>query len=125
MADMKAAPLPGEVKFWDLAEPLLARAAVTRSTMMGLPCLRWNGAFFASCDRRTGDLLVKLAEARVDELVAAGRAQSFAPAGRRFREWAAIPHDRSRTWQRLLDEALEFAINNPQPAKRRRSTAEG
>ena len=66
--------LPGEARFWDLAEPLLGRPSVTRSTMMGLPCLRWNGAFFASCDRRTGDLLVKLAEARVDELVAAERA---------------------------------------------------
>ena len=84
--------LPGEARFWDLAEPLLGQPGVTRSTMMGLPCLRWNGAFFASCDRRTGDLLVKLAETRVDELVATGRAQPFAPAGRRFREWAAIPN---------------------------------
>jgi len=33
--------------------------------MMGLPCLRLDGAFFASCDRRTGDLLVKLPEAHV------------------------------------------------------------
>ena len=71
---MSAAMLPGEARFWDLAEPLLGRADVTRSTMMGLPCLRWNGAFFASCDRRTGDLLVKLAESRVDELVSSGRA---------------------------------------------------
>ena len=117
---MNEVMLPGEAKFWDLAQPLLGRAEVTRSTMMGLPCLRWDGAFFASCDRRTGDLLVKLAEARVDELVAAGRANSFAPAGRRFREWAAIPHDRSRTWKRLLDEALEFAINNPAPVKKTR-----
>ena len=43
----------------------------------------------------TGDLLVKLPEARVDELVAAGRADPFAPAGRRFREWAAIPPERA------------------------------
>jgi hypothetical protein len=76
--------------------------------MMGLPCLRTNGAFFASCDRRTGDLLVKLPAARVDELVDAGRAQSFAPAGRRFREWAAIPPQRSRVWKRFVDEALIF-----------------
>ena len=69
---MTDAILPSEAKFWDLAEPLLGRADVTRSTMMGLPCLRWNGAFFASSDRRTGDLLVKLAESRVDQLVAAG-----------------------------------------------------
>lgn len=115
---MNEAMLPGEAKFWDLAEPLLGRAAVTRSTMMGLPCLRWDGAFFASCDRRTGDLVVKLAATRVDELVAAGRANSFAPAGRRFREWAAIPDDRSRTWKRLLDEALEFAIAHPAPVKK-------
>ena len=98
----------GEARFWDLAEPLLADEGVERSTMMGLPCLRVHGAFFASCDRHTGDLLVKLPEARVDQLVAAGRAHSFAPAGRRFREWAAIPSDRSRTWKRLLDEALVF-----------------
>jgi hypothetical protein len=64
----------GEARFWELAEPLLARPGVTRSTMMGLPCLRVNEAFFASCDRRSGDLLVKLPADRVAELVAAGRA---------------------------------------------------
>ena len=75
--------------------------------MMGLPCLRWNGAFFASCDRRTGDLLVKLAESRVDELVAAGRPtrsrRPVAGSGSGPRS-----PDRSRTWKRLLDEALDF-----------------
>jgi hypothetical protein len=99
---------PGETRFWDLAEPLLARPGVERSTMMGLPCLRTHGAFFASCDRSTGDLLVKLPAARVDELVDAGRARSFAPAGRRFREWVAIPPERSRSWTRLVEEALAF-----------------
>ena len=117
---MNAPMLPGEARFWDLATPLLGQPGVTRSTMMGLPCLRWNGAFFASCDRRTGDLLVKLAETRVDDLVASDRAQPFAPAGRRFREWAAIPDSRSRNWKRLLDEALEFAISQPPATKKRR-----
>ena len=99
----------GEAKFAALAAPLMDRPDVERSTMMGLPCLRLHGAFFASCDRRTGDLLVKLPEARVDELVDTGRAHAFAPAGRRFRQWAAIPVERSRSWKRLLDEALAFA----------------
>lgn len=99
---------PGETTFWRVVEPLLARPGVERSTMMGLPCLRIHGAFFASCDRGTGNLLVKLPEERVDQLVDAGRAQSFTPAGRRFREWAAIPPERSRTWKRLIDEALAF-----------------
>ena len=110
----------GEARFWDLAEPLLGLAAVSRSTMMGLPCLRWNGAFFASCDRRTGNLLVKLPEQRVDELVAAGQAEPFAPAGRRFREWAAIPETKARSWKHLLDEATRFAVDQPTPAKKRR-----
>src|SRR5687768_8425719 len=80
-----------EHRFWSLADPLLHRPNVTRFTMMGLPCLRVDGAFFASWDRNSGALLVKLPGARVDELVEAGRAEPFAPAGRRFREWAAIP----------------------------------
>jgi hypothetical protein len=50
--------------------------------MMGLPCLRLDGAFFASCDRRSGDLLVKLPETCVGELIEAGTAHAFAPAGR-------------------------------------------
>jgi hypothetical protein len=98
----------GEDRFWSLADALLSREGVTKSTMMGLPCLRIDGAFFASCDRRTGDLLVKLPAPRVDELIAAGRAHPFAPAGRRFREWAAVPPERSRSWRRLVDEALAF-----------------
>jgi hypothetical protein len=105
---MTAAATPGEARFWDLAEPLLARSGVERSTMMGLPGLRIHGAFFASCDRRSGDLLVKLSEERVDELVGAGRARAFAPAGRRFRQWAAVPPERSRSWKSLLGEALDF-----------------
>lgn len=106
-------PTPGEERFWELAEPFLLRSGVTRSTMMGFPCLRLHGQFFASADRANGNLLVKLPEARVDALVAAGRAESFAPAGRRFREWAAIPFARSRTWRKLLDEAHDFVATLP------------
>ena len=71
--------------FWELARPLLDRDGVTRSTMMGLPCLRRDGAFFAACDHTTGNLLVKLPENDVTTLIADGDAVPFAPAGRRFR----------------------------------------
>jgi hypothetical protein len=97
-----------ESQFWELATPLQFEPAVTRSTMMGLPCLRVNGAFFASFDRRTDQLLVKLASDRVDQLIASGEAMAFAPAGRRFRQWAAISWTRRTHWHELLDEALEF-----------------
>ena len=64
----------GEARFWELAAPLLDQAGVTRSTMMGFPCLRLQGQFFASVDRRTGDLVVKLDEDRVSRLVAEAHA---------------------------------------------------
>jgi hypothetical protein len=102
----------GEERFWRLAEPLLSQAGVTRSTMMGFPCLRLRGAFFASCDRKTGALVVKLPEERVGELVDRGRADSFAPNGRRFREWASVPPSKSRSWPALLDAALAFAAQH-------------
>ncbi len=58
--------------FWNLARELMADPAVTPDTMMGLPCLRLDGAFFASLDLKTCDLVVKLPAARVAELVQTG-----------------------------------------------------
>jgi hypothetical protein len=97
-----------EADFWAAAEPLLTAATVTRSTMMGLPCLRANGRFFASFDRRATALLVKLPEATVNELIQSGEAEPFAPSGRRFREWASIDSGRSEIWSTRLREALAF-----------------
>ncbi len=96
----------GEERFWKLADPLLTQAGVTRSTMMGFPCLRLAGDFFASCDRRTGQLVIKLNEERATALIDSGRAEPFAPSGRPFREWASIPERFARSWPGLLDEAL-------------------
>ena len=95
--------------FWTAAEPALTRDGVQTGTMMGFPCLRSNGVFFASCDRDTGDLIVKLPEARVDALVAEGDAVAFAPNGRRFREWARVPQRDPARWRELIEEALGFA----------------
>jgi hypothetical protein len=68
----------GGDRFAELAEPLLATTGVTRSTMMGLPCLRRDGVFFAAWDRGTEALLIKLSRTRVDELLGSGAAQPFA-----------------------------------------------
>jgi hypothetical protein len=99
----------GEERFWKLANPFLTQAGVTRSTMMGFPCLRLAGDFFASCDRRTGHLVIKLNEERATALIDAGRAEPFAPNGRPFREWVSIPERLARSWPGLLDEALRFS----------------
>jgi hypothetical protein len=94
--------------FWDLAEPLMAEGVADRSTMMGFPCLRTGGDFFASLDHRTGDLIVKLPADRVTELVESGEGQSFAPAGRTFREWVSMPEPDENRWKQLMDEARAF-----------------
>jgi len=99
--------------FWELVEPILADPAASRSTMMGLACVRLDGRFFASLDWRTGSLLVKLPTNRVAQLVAAGIGEPFAPAGRVFREWVAIPRADRKRWASLLAEAETFAAVTP------------
>jgi hypothetical protein len=98
-------PTPRTEFFWDVAEPFLTDPSVSIGTLMRFPCLRAEGNFFATCDHRTGDLIVKLPRQRVDELIAAGDAQPFAPAGRTFTEWALISHRDEDTWCALLGEA--------------------
>ena len=107
----------GADSFERLAAGWLRRDGVTRSTMMGLPCLRRDGAFFAALDRTTQDLLVKLDEATVAALVGVGRARPFAPAGRGFRQWAAVPTDLAASWPDLLEQAYRRAGGtDPTPA---------
>lgn len=101
--------MTGEDLFWDLAEPMFADPSVSRSTMMGMPCLRCDGQFMAMVDHRTQALLVKLPEHRVFELIENGHGDPFAPAGRTFREWVAVPVPDRRRWRALLDEAKAFA----------------
>ena len=114
----------GEQRFWLLAEPLLAHAGVERSTMMGLPCLRLHGAFFAGCDRRIGHLVVKLPQTRVDDLIDSGRAQPFAPAGRRFRGMGC--RSRSNTAGRGDRSSTTHSLSSSEQARRqaRRSRPE-
>jgi uncharacterized protein (TIGR02453 family) len=114
--------MTGEDLFWDLVEPMYADPAVQRSTMMGLPCVRLDGRFFASLDRRTAALLVKLPRERVDRLIADGVGEPFAPAGRVFREWVAVPTADRRRWRRLLTEARDHAAGSVAPASRTAGT---
>ena len=94
--------------FWELAVPLLASGEAEEGTLMGFPCLRTKGTFFASFEHRTGDLIVKIPASRVDELMADGTGLPFAPAGRRFREWVQIPGRDPDLWEALLEEARAF-----------------
>jgi hypothetical protein len=95
--------------FWEVSAAVLARSGVATGTMMGFPCLRASGAFFASCDHRSGDLIVKLPQHRVEQLIAAGAGKPFAPADKTFREWVLIGDRDPARWAELIDEARAFA----------------
>ncbi len=94
--------------FWSVAEPLLATEGVERSTMMGYPCLRVNGAFFASVHPESGNMIVKLPAHRVEAMIASESGIAFAPNGRKFREWVQVSGQDRELWARLLEEAREF-----------------
>ena len=105
---MMAEAFEREELFWRLAEALYTNPAVTRSTMMGFPCLRIKGGFFACVERSTGNLIVKLPADRVNELIASGDGIAFAPNGKVFREWVAFPVLDEAEWAALLAEAQAF-----------------
>jgi hypothetical protein len=109
-------PMSGEELFWDLVEPMFDDPVVRRSTMMGLPCVRLDGRFFASLDRRSGALLVKLPAPRVAQIIASGHGEAFAPAGKVFREWVAVPRPDRRRWRILLAEARDHAAHPAAPS---------
>jgi hypothetical protein len=103
--------LNAEDWFWSLAEAFLSRPGVTRSTMMGFPCLRLEGRYSASLDPKTRCLVIKLPRGKVEQIADAGLGLPFAPAGRVFREWVAIPFKQHEQWTGYLDRALAFAAS--------------
>ena len=101
---------PGHEQFWELAEPHLASGRLVEGTMMGHQCLRTavSNGFVATVTRASGNVVVKLPKARVAELIDEGTGRPFAPAGRVFREWVALPGVDERTWESLLAESIAF-----------------
>jgi hypothetical protein len=93
----------------ELTDDLLYDPAIGRATMMGFPCVRLAGKFLATYDGKAGCLVLKLPRERVTGLIANGSGETFAPAGRVFREWVAVPAVDRELWQQLLAEAVEFA----------------
>lgn len=93
----------------ELTDDLLYDPVVGRSTMMGYPCVRRAGRYFASFDAGRDALVLKLPSARVDELIDDGTGEPFAPNGRVFREWVTVPRPDEALWERLLAEARDFA----------------
>jgi hypothetical protein len=81
--------------------------SVGKGGKFGQSALKVDGKIFAMVSR--GNLVVKLPQQRVEELVAAGKGTHFdAGRGRSMKEWLAVPPTESRSWARLADEARGF-----------------
>jgi len=94
--------------FWSLADEWLTTGEVEKGTMMGFPCLRVDGKFFASLHSKTDDLIIKVPKDRVTQLIDSGEAEPFAPNGRTFKEWALVPTVDESKWRTYLEEARAF-----------------
>ncbi len=98
--------------FWSVAQPFLEVDGIERSTMMGFPCLRVNGQVFASCEPKTGNLLIKLPAPEVSRMVEAGDGMSFSPAGKTFKEWVMISERHVGKWGALMESARVFVASS-------------
>ena len=101
---------PDEAEFWEIANPLVKRSGVTRSTMMGYPCLRLHRDFFASWDPQHHQLVVRLDSTTATKMIETRQADPFAPAGRRFREWVALSVEHRDRWEFVIQDAFEHAV---------------
>ena len=95
--------------FWELAAELQSEdSRVVEGTIMNGRCLRVGKEFLALVDYEGSGLVVKLPKARVKALIDEGVGRPFAPAGKVFKEWLAVPEPDRRRWRRLLAEGVAF-----------------
>ncbi len=98
-------------RFEDLVDELVGPAGVTPpsgGSGFGRSAVRYNGKIFVMFVR--GQLVLKLPEGRIDDLIAAGHGDRFdANKGKPMREWLSLDPDSHQPWLPLAREALSFA----------------
>lgn len=100
---------PAEELLWDLAGELQASDdRIIEGSIMSSRCLRVGKEFLAMNHHKKSGLVVKLPAARVAALIDQGVGESFAPAGKVFKEWVAILEPDEDLWRSLLTEGVEF-----------------
>lgn len=90
-----------------ITDELLREPDVSVGRMLRAGALRYDQRYFALL--HPDGLVVKLPEARVDDLVSSGAARRFRSGQRPMREWAAVPAEQQDRWHELALEALSLA----------------
>jgi hypothetical protein len=104
-----AEPLSAEGAFDEVRVRFLGRPHVDEGRMFRTRGLRYRGKFFAALSR-DDQLLVKLPEARVTELITTGVSLPFdANKGTPMREWTLVPLASVDHWNGIAEEAFAFA----------------
>lgn len=99
-----------DARFEELIDQLIGEAGVTppQGGGFGRSAARFNGKIFVMFVR--GQLVLKLPERRVSELIATGHGVSFdANKGTPMREWLSLDPGSDQPWLPLAHEALDFA----------------
>jgi hypothetical protein len=111
MSDHTARELLPAERYEDLVDQLVGRAGVTPpqgGAGFGRSAVRFNGKIFAMFVR--GQLVLKLPEKRVDDLIAVGHGERFdASKGTPMREWLSLDPRSDEPWLPLAEDALSFA----------------
>lgn len=93
--------------FDPITQEYLARPGVDIGPMFGSEGLRIRGKIFAFVGYR-GALVVKVPEARADELVADGTAERMVMRERPMREWVLVTPDAADRWAPVTAEAFAY-----------------
>jgi hypothetical protein len=105
------APDEAMTRYLDLVDDLMGIDGVTPppgGSGFGRGSLKYQGKIFAMLVR--GQLVVKLPETRVAELITAGEGAAFdANKGTPMREWLSVDPASRQDWLSLATEALDFA----------------
>jgi hypothetical protein len=102
----------GDDQFRELCERLLAEdPKIELKHAFSSPGLRYEDRIFAMHVK--GDLVVKLAAGRCEELASDGAARPFRMGNREMREWVVVGPEREFEWDGLADEALAYARSAP------------
>lgn len=93
--------------FDPVAADYLGRDGVDIGPMFGSEGLRVRGKVFAFVGYRAS-LMLKVPEARADEIVAAGIAERMEMRGRPLREWLIVGPEAAEHWAALTAEAFAY-----------------